>query len=98
MKGSTAKFAAHVIGERVGVAVGTRILIDTDGEYCELTPLDVHTNEGFCIRFRLGWRSAEATFVPGLFSGQLIARMGQSDLEARQTFRAFVTAVTSRKV
>ena len=98
MKDSTARFAAYVIGERVGVAVGARILSDTDGSFCELTPLDVHTNEGFCVKFRLGWRSAEATFIPGLFSGELITRMGQCDLEARQTFRAFVTAVTSRRV
>lgn len=97
MKDSTAKFAAHVIGERVGLAVGTRILSDPDGKYCELTPLDLHTNEGFSVRFRLGWRNAEATFVPGLFSGQLITRMGQCDLEARQIFRAFVTALISRR-
>jgi 5-methylcytosine-specific restriction protein A len=98
MKSSIAKFAVHVISERVGLAVQARMLTDRDGDYCELTPIDVHPNEGFTVQFRLGWRSAEAIFIPGPFSGTLIARMGESAAEAKQTFGIFAAAVSSRKV
>ena len=98
MKDSTAAFAVHAIGDRVGVAVRAKILNEGDGGCCELTPLDLHPNEGFAVQFRLGWRSVEAVFVPGSFSGQLIARMGECDIEARQTFGAFATALLARKV
>jgi 5-methylcytosine-specific restriction protein A len=98
MKETTARFAAHSIAERVGIAIHTKILKEGSEEYLELTPTDCHPNEGFSVHFRLGWRSAEAVFVPGLFSGPLIARMGQCDEEAKKTFCVFAEAVSSRKV
>jgi 5-methylcytosine-specific restriction enzyme A len=98
MKESTAGFIVHAIGDRVGVGIQARIKSDSDGSYFELIPVDIHPNEGFTVQFRLGWRSVEAVFIPGIFSGQLITRMGECDLEARQTFSAFAAAVSSKKV
>jgi 5-methylcytosine-specific restriction protein A len=97
MKESTAKFAVHVIADRVGIAVAAKILNDRDGAYLELTPIDFHPNEGFSVHFRPGWRSAEAVLVLGPYSGQLIARMGDSDLHAKKIFSVFATA-SSRKM
>lgn len=98
MNDSTASFAVHAISDRVGVAVSAKTLNEADGGCCELTPLDLHPNEGFAVHFRLGWRSVDVVFVPGPFSGQLIARMGECDIEARQTFVAFAMALLERKV
>ncbi len=98
MKESTAKFAIHVIGERVGIAVSAKILDGRDGAFLELTPTDFHPNEGFTIQFRPGWRSAEALLAPGPYAGQLIARMGACDIEAKKTFGVFATAATAKKI
>lgn len=98
MKDSSVKFAVHAVRDRVGVAVRAEMLSDADGSCFELTPLDIHPNEGFSVQFRLGWRSAEAVFIPGPYSGELIARMGECDLEARRTFAAFAVAVAAKKV
>jgi 5-methylcytosine-specific restriction protein A len=97
MKEATAKFAVHVVGDRVGIAVAAKTINDHDEAYLELTPTDCHPNEGFSVQFRPGWRSVEAVFVPGPYSGQLIARMGWADLQAKKTFGVFA-AVASKKM
>ena len=98
MKESTAKFAVHAVGERVGIAVAAKIINERDGGYVELAPNDFHPNEGFTVQFRPGWRSAEAVLVFGPFSGQLIARMGESDMQAKKTFGVFAAAMLPKKV
>ncbi len=99
MKEPTARFAAHAVAERVGIAVNVRVIKDGGGkEHLELTPADFHPNEGFSVHFQIGWRSAEAIFAPGAFSGQLITRMGQCDEEAKRTFKVFAEAMTLKKV
>jgi 5-methylcytosine-specific restriction enzyme A len=97
MKASTVEFAADIIGTRIGVAVEGRFS-DRDKNCCELIPLDVHPNEGFIVQFCLGWRSAEASLIPGPFSGPLINRMGKSGVDGKQTFGAFASGVKLRKV
>jgi 5-methylcytosine-specific restriction protein A len=92
------QYAIHAIGERVGIDVNTRIIETPEESCCEFTPNGVHRNEGFAVHFRLGWRSAEACFVPGLFSADLLTRMGQCDTEAKCIFRTFADAVSAKKV
>lgn len=98
MNKKTAEFAVHTIADRVGLSVQGRIVPDADGSFCEFLPADGHPNETFLVRLRLGWRSAEASFVAGNFAAPLIASMGKCGEEARQTFTAFVNGVEARKV
>jgi 5-methylcytosine-specific restriction protein A len=98
MNRKTAEFAVHAIADRVGLSVQGRIVPDADGAFCEFVPTDGHPSETFVVRFRLGWRSAEASFVAGNFAGPLIASMGKCSEEARQTFAAFANGIAARKV
>ena len=98
MNRKTAEFAVHAIAERVGLSVRGEVISADDGVFCEFIPTDGHPNETFSIRFRLGWRSAEASWVAGNFAGPLIASMGKCGEEARQTFAAFADGIASRKV
>jgi 5-methylcytosine-specific restriction protein A len=98
MNNSTGKFAVHVIAERVGIAISCRVVSDGKESHLELTPTDFHPNEGFAVHLKTGWRSAEAVLVLGQFSGQLIARMGGCDAQAKSAFAAFATGLASRKI
>lgn len=98
MNRRTAEFAVHAIADRVGLSVQGKVVPDADGAFCEFLPSDGHPNETFVVRFRLGWRSAEASFVAGNFAGPLIASMGKCSEEARQTFTAFAIGTAARKV
>lgn len=98
MNFKTVEFAIHAIADRVGLSVQGKIIPDTNGAFCEFIPVDGHPNETFVIRFRLGWRNAEASFEAGGFAGPLIARMGRCNEEARQIFTVFANGITSRKV
>ena len=94
----TVEFAVHAIADRVGLSVQGKIVPDADGAFCEFIPADGHPNETFVVCFRLGWRSAEASFVAGNFAGPLIASMGKCGEEARQTFTAFANGIAAGKV
>ena len=98
MNSRTAEFAVHAVADRVGLSVQGKIIPDANGAFCEFVPADGHPNETFVVRFRLGWRSAEASFVAGNFAGPLIASMGKCSEEARQTFTAFANGIAARKV
>lgn len=96
MKHATADFAVHHIRERIGVGVTSRIVTDGVETWCEMTSVDLHPSEGFAVNFRLGWRSAEAVFIPGPFAAPLIARMGASDQATKKLFSVFAAAALSR--
>lgn len=64
---------------------------DPEGHPCiELTPEEVHRNDGFCIRIELGWRSIKASFVPGPFAGDLISEMGKAEPQKQRVFADLV--------
>jgi 5-methylcytosine-specific restriction protein A len=98
MNKKAAEFAVHAIADRVGLSVQGKLIPDADGAFCEFVPTDGHPNETFIVRFRLGWRSAEASFVAGNYAGPLIASMGKCSEEARQTFTAFANGIAARKI
>lgn len=98
MNPETAAFVTNVIAERLGLSVAGTKLSNPDGDYCEFVPADGHPNETFAVKYRLGWRSAEAFFVAGEFAGQLLAQMGKCDEEAKQAFVAYVRAASANKL
>jgi len=98
MNPSTAKFAVHVVLDRVGLAVASKLGKDKDGGFCDLSPVDGHPNDSFTVRFQLGWRRAEARFNAGKFAAPLLGQMAHCGPEARQTFATFVSALQAKKI
>ncbi len=98
MNNRAVEFAAHAIADRIGLSARGRIVPHVEGAFCELIPSDGHPNETFVVRLRLGWRSAEASFVAGSFAGPLISSMGNCSVEARLVFTTFAVGLETRKV
>lgn len=98
MNASIVKFAVNAIADRIGLSVSGLLKSDADGEVIELAPTDGHPNDLFVVCFRLGWRSVESNFQPGLFSAPMIARMGKCGLGDRSMFVAFASAQISKKI
>src|SRR4051812_45606684 len=94
----TAKFAVHVIMDRVGLAVAGKLSNDADGPYCDFVPSDGHPNDSFTVRLQLGWRHAEARFIAGKFAAPLIGQMARCDSEAREIFATFASALQAKKI
>lgn len=92
------EFALNAIADRVGLSVLGKIIPCDEGDFCEFVPIDGHPNETFVVRFRLGWRSAQVSFIAGNFAGPMILSMGKCGEEARQTFTAFANGVAARKI
>jgi 5-methylcytosine-specific restriction protein A len=91
-------YAIHAIADRVGLSVLGKIIPSADGDFCEFVPTDGHSNETFVVRFQLGWRSAQVSFIAGNFAGPLISSMGKCSDEARHSFTAFANGVAARKI
>jgi len=98
MNPSTARFAVHVVMDRVGLAVEGMLGNDKDGRFCDLSPVDGHPNDSFTVRLQLGWRRAEARFIAGKFAAPLLGQMAHCGPEARQTFATFVSALQAKKI
>jgi 5-methylcytosine-specific restriction protein A len=63
----------------------------------EFFPDGIHNNEGFILRFDLGWRSLTGSFIPGPFAATLLAEMRKTALSKQVTFRGLIDkAVQSR--
>lgn len=91
-----AKFAKDAILRRIGVTVRAG-LTDENPPSLAIVPSDGHPNESFTVIFTPGWRSAEASFVPGKFAAPLLAQMGEASEEAKSAVAAFAAALDSRK-
>jgi 5-methylcytosine-specific restriction protein A len=97
MNSSIIPFVQYVVADRVGLSATARIEHSGVGDTLIITPTDLHPNEGFAVHLRFGWRSVEASIVPGLFSGQLIARMGASSIEGRHIFTTLARGLVLSK-
>jgi 5-methylcytosine-specific restriction protein A len=98
MNPSITQFVERLIADRIGLSVVTRQQFDKDGEYLDISLTESHPANSFIVRFRPGWRSAEAVFIPGTFAAPLITQMGNASKEGRATFKAFLRALVSRRM
>lgn len=98
MNPSIPQFVERLVTTRVGLTVVATPQLDKDGEFLDISLADTRPANSFIVRFRPGWRSAEAVFVPGTFSAPLIAQMSNASAEGRQTFHAFVGALVARRM
>lgn len=92
------QFVERLIAVRIGLRVHVTPQADKDGEFLDISLEEMHPATSFLVRFRPGWRSAEATFVPGTFAAPLIAQMAASATEGRKTFKAFVAALVAKRM
>jgi 5-methylcytosine-specific restriction enzyme A len=86
----------QLLETRFGIRIGTRWLPDSAGTVLEIAPVDLHPNEGFCIRAIFGWRTIESRFVAGRFAGDLVRVLGSSGLENRVAAAAFLTTMSEQ--
>ena len=98
MNSSITQFVERLIATRVGLSVVTTLQLDKDGEYLDISLTQSHPVNSFIVRFRPGWRSAEAVFVPGTFAAPLIKQMGNASTEGRKTFMTFLGALVARRM
>lgn len=59
-------------------------------------PAEIARTRGFAVRLKMGWRSVEASFVPGRFARHLVRRLGQAAPESRLSFSALASAPVGR--
>jgi 5-methylcytosine-specific restriction protein A len=98
MSPSIADLAPRLVANRIGVAVSASLERDGDGVYLEVAPTDLSSTEGFVVRMRLGWRSAEATLLLGRFSKALVEQMAQASQASKDTFAGLVSALSRKGV
>jgi 5-methylcytosine-specific restriction protein A len=98
MSPTIADLAPRLIANRIGVVVSASLKRDGDGVYLEVVPTDLSSTEGFAVRMRLGWRSAEATLLLGRFSKALVDQMAQASQASKDTFAGLVSALFRKGV
>jgi len=87
--------------EPVVAAIARRIGIPARGtlessDVIMIEPAEVTRTRGFAVRLKMGWRSLEASFVPGRFARHLVRRMGQAVPESQIAFCALAAARVER--
>lgn len=92
------QFIARLVQTQLGLEVHATQHKDGGGEFIEVALAQTPPSSSFLVRFRSGWRSAEASFVPGTFSAPLLAQMATAYGESRLTFATFCTALSVRRL
>jgi 5-methylcytosine-specific restriction protein A len=92
------QFTERLVADRIGLPVVATPQQDADGEYLDISLVQDHPASSFLVRFRPGWRSAEAAFVPGTFAAPLLAQMAAASAESRRTFSAFTSVIAANKL
>ncbi len=96
MNGSIAPFLVGAVEDRLRLAVKAHLDDGEDGEYCDVTPLDIEKDNGFTVRFRVTRQNAEATFVPYTYAADLIEAMGGAAQQGRLAFTALARGLHDR--
>lgn len=96
MNNEIIKIACDIIFNRTGISVDSRL---TDGktQSLDIFPSNMDENDSFIIRFSPGWRSAEASFIPGKFAAPLISQMGTAKSETTSMFSALALRLGKKK-
>jgi 5-methylcytosine-specific restriction enzyme A len=77
----------EAVARRTGVpARGFLVSPDT----LQLEPVQEPRTGGFAVQVRTGWRSADASFVPGRFALPFVRHLGRAAVESRIAFYALV--------
>ena len=79
----------EILLDRYGIPIRTRNGTNAEGPYFDIIPEDLDEREGFIIRIQTGWRSLQASFIPGNFSARLLKTMGTADNEKKKLFETF---------
>jgi 5-methylcytosine-specific restriction protein A len=79
---------ARFVTEECGLAFAGHRRTDTE---IELRPAGVPAQNAFTLKIATGWRSIELSFIPGVYSADLIADMGSAGQEARRICSSVLT-------
>ena len=85
--------AARLTGsffERFGVPLNGEAADGDDGPELVVRPADLSRTQGFEVKVVVGWRTVQASFVPGTFAATLLAQMAASTPSQRATFATFI--------
>ena len=84
------QYIASRLTEYYGLPLlGNKGLEEDGHQYIELYPDGVHSNDGFCVRITIGWRSLRGEFLPGPFAAPMIQHMGKAPPESKAVFSGF---------
>ena len=76
--------------ERFGVGLAGEAAERSDGQELVVRSADLARTQGFEVRILVGWRTVQATFVPGSFAAALLAQMAAATPSQRAIFDTFV--------
>lgn len=75
------------LSEKYGLPISVKELSEPNGEKnIDLVPDELHPNDGFSIRMKLGWRSIDSFLIIGRFAGPLIENFGNASDGMKQNF------------
>lgn len=94
MNAISAGQVSELILQRLGLRVDGVV---REGEM-SVAPTGHHSNETFTVKFRPGWRSADAILVPGPYAGLVVRSMGEAPYDAKLLFTGYVSALYSNGV
>lgn len=86
----SADLLSGILTARFGVPISGEATDNSNGKRVVFRPVDVPPTQGFAIEVLIGWRSVETQFVSGTFAAPLLGLMGNSTLNQRAAFAAFV--------
>ncbi len=69
--------------------LGLHVTAEVSGGEMNIWPAGYDRAESFAVRFRPGWRSADAWLVPGNFAGATVRAMGEAPQSARLLFTSY---------
>ncbi len=97
MKQSDANELSRYLVDKFGLSVKATVSTDSNRQYFLVEPTELHPNEGFHIYLHIGWRSIKLEFVPGKFAGELVASMGNANIEQKQVFTNLTKLIQEEK-
>ncbi|HUX91733.1 MAG TPA: HNH endonuclease [Gallionellaceae bacterium] len=86
---------ADRLAARFGLSLTSEQNVDSDHSYVSLRVGGIDAPNGFRVNITLGWRSAEASFVPDTFASGLIKTLCADESKRRLEFASLSSAFTS---
>jgi 5-methylcytosine-specific restriction protein A len=69
--------------------LGLHVTAEVSGGEMKVWPAGYDRTESFAVRFRPGWRSADAFLAPGNFAGATVRAMGEAPESAKLLFTSY---------
>ena len=87
-----AKALADRLAQEFGLAIQGDLVRDKRGTILRFRPADLPKAHGFSVQVTLGWRSAEADFVPDTYAREIVHAMQEAWPSRHLVFETFARA------